>query len=160
MSDYTTGTVAVTNASTTVTGTDTLWASNVVAGDYFRVDGNGQADSSIWYKVDSVTNDTALELEVAYGEATESDLEYTASGSPTQFPSEFHEFILYDGLLIETGEQGDPNLEGFAARRELILKDLKKNYKSRRTNTQYRVGDDGIRSGRYDRDDDVSYRRG
>lgn len=159
MSEYITGTVAVTNASTTVTGTDTFFSSNVSVGDYFRVDGNGQAESSIWYKIDSITNDTELELEVAYGEATEEDLEYTASTAPTQFPSEFHEFILYDSLVVETGEQGDPNLSSFAARRELILQDLKKNYKSRRTNVQYRVGDDGIRSGRSDRDDDTSYRR-
>ena len=159
MSEYSTGTVAVTNASTTVTGTDTLWSTNVVAGDYFRVDANGIADSSIWYKIASVTNDTALELESVYGEATEALLEYTASGSPTIFPSEFHEFILYDGLLIVGGEQGDTNVVGFTSRRDDILTDLKKNYKARRTNTQYRVGDDGIRSGRYDRDDDVSYRR-
>jgi hypothetical protein len=159
MSEYTTGTVAVTNASTTVTGTDTFFTTNISAGDYFRIDGNGIANSSIWYKVDSVTNDTELELEVAYGESTESELEYTVSQAPVSFPSEFHEFILYDALVVETGEQGDPNFEGFGLRRSEILQDLKKNYKSRRTNVQYRVGDDGIRSGRNERDDDTSYRR-
>jgi len=159
MSEYGTGTVAVTNASTAVVGTDTFWASNVSAGDYFRVDANGIAESSLWYKIATVTDNTNIVLESAYGEATESLMEYAASGSPTVFPSEFHEFILYDGLVIVGGEQGDPNVQGFGGRREEILLDLKKNYKSRRTNTQFRVGDDGIRSGRYDRDDDVSYRR-
>ncbi len=159
MSEYSTGTVAVTNANTAVTGTDTLWLSNVSAGDFFRVDANGIAESSIWYKIASVTNDTELVLESNYGEATEALLDYTASTSPKEFPSEFHEFILYDGLVIVGGEQGDPNVTGFSARRDEILSDLKKNYKSRRTNVQYRVGDDGIRSGIYDRDDDGSYRR-
>jgi hypothetical protein len=159
MSEYSTGTVAVTNANTAVTGTDTLWLTNVSAGDYFRVDANGIAESSIWYKIASVTTDTALVLESAYGEATESLMDYTGSVSPIVFPSEFHEFILYDGLLIVGGEQGDPNSLGFTTRREEILSDLKKNYKSRRTNVQYRVGDDGIRSGRSDREDDTSYRR-
>jgi len=159
MSDYRTGTVTVTNASATVTGTDTFFLSNVVAGDYFRVDGNGIAESSLWYKIASVASNTQLTLETVYGESTESSLDYTVSGSPKEFPTEFHEFILYDGLVIVTGEQGDPNSAGFTVRKEEILSDLKKNYKTRRTNSQFRIGDDGIRSGRYDRDDDVSYRR-
>lgn len=159
MSDYGVGTVAVTNASATVTGTDTSWSSNVVAGDYFRVDANGIAESSIWYKIASVDSNTQLTLESTYGEATENTLNYVVSKAPTAFPSEFHEFILYDGLVIISGEQGDPNSVGFINRREEILGDLKKNYKSRRTNVQYRVGDDGIRSGQYDREDDVGYRR-
>ena len=146
-------------ASTAVVGTDTLWASNVSAGDYFRVDANGIAESSVWYKIASVTDDTNLVLETAYGEATESSLDYTASGAPIAFPSEFHEFILYDGLVVVGGEQGDPNAVGFTGRRDEILSDLRKNYKARRTNVQFRIGDDGIRSGRYDREDDVSYRR-
>jgi hypothetical protein len=159
MSEYRTGTAEVTNASTTVTGTDTFFSSNTSAGDYFRVDGNGIADSSIWYKVASIDSDTQLTLESNYGEASEANLDYTVSESPTEFPTEFHEFILYDGLVVVGGEQGDPAGASFSDRRDEILDDLKKNYKSRRTNTQYRVGDDGIRSGRYSRDDDVSYRR-
>jgi hypothetical protein len=159
MSEYSTGTVLFTNASTAVVGTDTLWLTNVAAGDFIRADANGIAESSIWYKIASVTDDTNLVLESAYGEATESSLAYTACNSPSVFPSEFHEFILYDGLVIVGGEQGDPAAAGFSVRRDEILDDLKKNYKSRRTNSQFRVGDDGIRSGRYDRDDDVSYRR-
>jgi len=123
------------------------------------VNGNGIAESSTWYKIASVSDDTNLVLETAYGEATESSLDYTTSTAPIVFPSEFHEFILYDGLVVVGGEQGDPAAAGFSVRRDDILTDLKKNYKSRRTNTQFRVGDDGIRSGRYDRDDDVSYRR-
>jgi len=159
MSDYVAGTVLVTNASTTVTGTNTFFTSNISAGDFFRVDGNGTSEASLWYKVASVTDDNNFELEVAYGESTETDMAYTVSTSPSSFPSEFHEFILYDALFIVSGEQGDPNSQGFGLRRAEILQDLKKNYKSRRTNVQYRVGDDGIRSGQYDRDDDTSYRR-
>jgi len=158
MSEYSTGTVLVTNASTTVTGTDTFWASNISAGDYFRINANGIAESSVWYKIASVTDNTTIVLETAYGESTESLMEYAVCDSP-EFPSEFHEFILYDGLVIVTGEQGDSNTAGFSARRDEILSDLKKNYKSRRTNVQFRIGDDGIRSGRYDREDDMSYRR-
>jgi len=159
MSEYRTGTVTVTNASATVTGADTFFSANTAVGAYFRVDGNGIADSSIWYKIASVDSDTQLTLEVVYGDASEAALDYTVSEAPDQFPTEFHEFILYDGLVVVVGEQGDPSGVSFVARRDEILTNLKLNYKSRRTNTQYRVGDDGIRSGRYSRDDDVSYRR-
>lgn len=157
MTEYTTGTIDVGNGSTAIVGNDTFFLTNVSVGDYLRVDGNGIADSSIWYKITSITNNNNLTLETAYGEATEGDLNYTICSAPNSFPPEFHEFILYDALFIVGGEQGDPNSQGFGLRRAEILQDLKKNYKSRRTNVQYRVGDDGIRSGQYDRDDD--YRR-
>jgi hypothetical protein len=159
MSEYLTGTIQVVNGSTTVEGTDTFWSTNVSAGDWLRVDANGVAESSVWYKIASITDDDTLELETAFGEFGESNLEYTICESPDAFPSEFHEFIIYDALQVVGFEQGDANSVGFTARREEILADLKKNYKARRTNTQFRVGDDGIRSGRYNRDDDVSYRR-
>lgn len=159
MSEYRTGDVATVNASAVVTGVDTFWSANVVAGDWFRVNANGIAESSIWYKIESVDSDTQITLEVPFGEFGESQLEYTICSAPNAFPSEFHEFILYDGLQVVGFEQGDASSIGFTTRRTEILQDLKKNYKSRRTNVQYRVGDDGIRSGIIDRDDDVAYGR-
>lgn len=145
MTDYQTGTVAVTITGTGVEGTDTAWAANVVAGDYFRVDNNGTGDSSKWYKIDSVTDDDTIVLVDNYGEATESGLEYTISKVPSAYPHEFHEFILYEALVTVVGEQGDTNLEGFALRRSEIASDMKKNYKARRTNVQFGLEDGGYR---------------
>jgi len=147
MTDYQAGTAAVTNASTTVTGTDTSWSANVAAGDYFRVDGNGTGDSSKWYKVSSVTNDTTLVLDTAYGEATESLLSYTCSKAPTAYPMEFHEFLIYDALATTLGEEGDPAAEAILLKRQDILSGLKMMYKTRTTNQQYSADDDGYRSG-------------
>lgn len=159
MYEYITGDVTTINASTTITGVDTFWLANVSAGDWFRVDANGIAESSTWYRIASVDSNTQITLEEAFGEFGEGQLEYTICSDPAAFPSEFHEFILYDALQVVTLEQGDPNSVGFTSRRNEILLRLKQNYKSRRTNVQYRVGDDGIRSGFVDRDDDVGYRR-
>jgi len=145
MSDYQTGTVSVTNASTAVVGTSTSWLTNAAVGDYFRVDGNGEGDSSKWYKIATVTDDTNIVLSTAYGEATEAGMSYTISKKPSAFPTEFHEFVLYEAVLTVIGEQTDPAFEGFSLRRNEILSDLKKNYESRDTNVQIRVEDDGYR---------------
>jgi hypothetical protein len=145
MKEYTVGTVSVNTGSTTVTGSGTQFATNVTAGMYFRVDTIGQGDSSKWYKVASVTNATTLVLESAYEDGIESGADYTICSAPTAFPSEFHEFILYDALATAVASATDPNSELIIAKRMDILSRLKKNYKSRRSNQQFGVDDDGYR---------------
>jgi len=145
MSDYNTGTAEVTNASTTITGTGTTWTSSMV-GQYFRVDLNGTGDSSIWYKIAAFVSTTELTLDRDFEQASEALLDYHVSAAPVAFPSEFHEFLLYEGLTLVMGEQTDPTIENAQAQKTFILSDLKKNYKSRNTNVQYSVYDDGYRS--------------
>ena len=145
MSDYQVGTVTVTNGDATVTGDGTTWTSSMV-GRYFRVDNNGIGDSSKWYQVASFTSSTEIELDAVWEEETEASMNYTISMAPTAFPSEFHEFILYEGLTLIVGEQTDPTIQNVQAQKTFILSDLKKNYKSRNTNVQYSVWDDGYRS--------------
>lgn len=147
MSDYSTGTVTVTNGDATVTGADTTWTSSMV-GRYLRVDNNGIGDSSKWYQIASVTSGTELELSSTWEEATEGTMDYHISMAPTAFPSEFHEFILYEALTLIAGEQADPTIQNVQAQKTFILSDLKKNYKSRRTNVQFSADDDGLRSWR------------
>ena len=146
MSDYNAGTVAVTNASATVTGTDTYFSANTAAGDYFRIDSNGIGDSSKWYQILSVDSDTQLTLASNFGEYTETSLDYHVSKAPTAFPVPFHEYILYEAVLKIVTEQGDTVLQAIAAERDTIMQDLKKNYRSRRTNVQFSAYDDGVRS--------------
>ena len=145
MREYTTGTVSVTNGDATVTGTDTYFLTNVTAGQYFRVDTVGIGDSSKWYKVSSVTSNTALELTAAYEDAGESGVEYTICSAPTMFPPEFHEFILYEAVSVAVATSDDPNTQVMIARRTDVLNRLNKNYKSRRSNSQFGVDDDGYR---------------
>lgn len=146
MTDYNTGSVEVTNASATVTGTDTFFLANAAAGDYFRVDSNGLGNSSKWYKISSVDSNTQLTLDSNFGEYTESGVEYHVSKIPSALPYPFHEFILYEAVVKVTVEQGDAVIQAIATERDRILSDLKKNYKLRRTNTQYSADDDGYRS--------------
>ena len=72
MSQYKTGTVAITNGSATVTGTGTAWLANVSAGQFFGVDGDG-----VFYTVASVVSDTSLTLSANYGGTTGSGKTYS-----------------------------------------------------------------------------------
>lgn len=73
--NYSTGTLSVTNGSTTVTGSGTTWATatNAEAGEYIKLpDGK-------WYKINSVSTNTSLTIEVSYQGSTLSGQTYTIS---------------------------------------------------------------------------------
>lgn len=145
MSEYVIGTASVTNGSPIITGLGTQFSSNVVAGQYFRIDTIGQGDSSKWYKILSVDSATQVTLASNYLDSADSGVEYTICSAPTSFPPEFHEFILYEAVSVAVASSADPNTEVMIAKRADVLTRLNKTYKSRRTNSQVRVEDDGYR---------------
>lgn len=67
---YRTGTVAVTNGTPTVTGTSTGWATQVLPGDLFTLDGTR------WAEVLSVASNTSLTLATNWGGSTASGQAY------------------------------------------------------------------------------------
>lgn len=74
-SNYTTGTITVTNGDATVTGSGTSWATstNADTNEYIKLpDGK-------WYKIASIASNTSLEIEVSYQGATLSGQSYTIS---------------------------------------------------------------------------------
>lgn len=83
MSQYKTGTVSVANGSQVVTGTGTLWQSNVQPGDGFTVAGTG-----VTYDVASVDSDTQITLAGEYAGSTDSGLSYAL----------FRDFTAPDGI--------------------------------------------------------------
>ena len=71
---YATGTITAVDTSTTVTGVGSLWLTNLKAGDYIFLPADpadvsaamvDQSDGE-WYEIDTITNDTSLELVTAY----------------------------------------------------------------------------------------------
>ena len=72
MSQYNIGTVAVTKGAATVTGTGTLFAANVTAGDFFTVVGD-----NAFYTVGSVDSDTQLTLAANYAGVSRTGKAYT-----------------------------------------------------------------------------------
>jgi len=115
MSQYRTGTVAVTNASAAVVGTNTKWAGNVAAGHLFTISG-----SLVPYVVGSVTDDTHLTLSSNYAGATQGGLAYSITTSLTpNFGLPYMEdrdidtatifkraMLILDTLMARHGKQG------------------------------------------------------
>lgn len=74
-SNYTTGTITVTNDSKIVLGSSTVWATstNAETGEYIKLpDGK-------WYKITGITDDTHLSIEVNYQGTTSAGATYTIS---------------------------------------------------------------------------------
>lgn len=70
---YTTGTITVTNGSAVVTGSGTTFTASMV-GRYFQP--SGTLDDGLWYKVSSVSTGTSLTLENNYQGTTQSGQTY------------------------------------------------------------------------------------
>lgn len=86
--DYTTGTVAVTQNNTTVTGTDSTWTSGMV-GRWFKYDADGY-----WYRISGFTDTTHITLESVYEGSTASGGTYVIGESP-ELPEETHVLLSY-----------------------------------------------------------------
>jgi hypothetical protein len=86
--DYTTGTVTVTENSTTVTGSGTSWTS-AMDGRWFHV-----TNTDNWYRIATVNNATSLDLETYYEEDSASTQTYTIGQTP-ELPPEAHELIAW-----------------------------------------------------------------
>lgn len=106
--DYSTGTVAVTQGSVTVTGTGTLWRASVDAGMLLSVAG-GQV-----YAVKAVASDTSLTLDRPYVEATGSGRAYALRrlGAPAVvgpvYASGGDRLIVCDGSTVKFSKGRDP----------------------------------------------------
>jgi hypothetical protein len=71
-SNYTTGTVSVTNGSATITGSGTSWSTttNAEVGEYI------QLPDSKWYKITAIASNTSLTIEISYQGSTVSGQSY------------------------------------------------------------------------------------
>lgn len=100
MSEYTTGTVSVTNGSAIVTGSGTSWTAgsppNARVGDDFVRIGDG-----VTYKVASVDSDTQLTLAINYAGATGSGLSYAIVQNLQAAPGDT------SGNRVGSGPKGD-----------------------------------------------------
>lgn len=86
--DENNGEVDVTNGSTTVEGTDTVFDDWMV-GAYFKSE-----NDSYFYKIASVTDSDTIELAKNYEGSTATGLSFNIGQSP-DIPQEFHRFIPY-----------------------------------------------------------------
>lgn len=88
--DYSAGTITVTNASATVTGSSTVFTATMV-GRSLRID--DPSGDGMWYKVASFTSTTVITLENTYAGITGSGFSYKIGELP-DIPEEFHESLI------------------------------------------------------------------
>ena len=129
---YTTGTVAITYNTTALAGTSTVWQTpaNVAAGDYFGITANATTTAPVrWYKISSVTSDTAIVLSDTYVEATQTTGTYIIS-SPNPFPNYCDPVLTayaVSTLLKKTGPAGQAQAGREWATVERFLATAKRN---------------------------------
>lgn len=108
--DYSTGTVAITTNTTTVTGSGTTFT-NSMAGQWIRVafsSTNSANGDNQWYQIDSVTNSTTLVLKNAYTGASVTGGTYTIGEAPI-LPEDYQDLPLYRlGIIYYTTRFPDP----------------------------------------------------
>ena len=112
--NYNTGTVAVTNASATVTGTSTVWTSAMV-GRRFKVSGDDDV-----YIVDAFTSSTSITLNRAYNGATATAATYEILDDLFSMDSDFDR--LTDEPRIWFMQNGSPIFLEFLADKHFIVK--------------------------------------
>ena len=104
---YTTGTVALTNGSATVTGTGTTFTRAMV-GRYFK---NEDADGDgLWYKVSGFTSTTVLTLENFYQGTTDSSNTYQIAEA-FGLPEDLHMLPIYYAVAHYYGFRRDEKQE-------------------------------------------------
>jgi len=113
MTEYTTGTVAVTNGSATVTGTSTDF-SNATALDWFRVDDDGVGSSSVWYQILTVDNATQITLTSTYAGTTNTGKSYTTSMAP-KLPQSVQPLLVYKSVIDRAIDRDAKLLQGMTA---------------------------------------------
>lgn len=105
--DYTTGSITVTSASSSVAGAGTTWATNFLPGFGSAVNLNlylqptpPKGDNN-WYQIASMSSDTALILSNVYQSAntTQSSVSYTIGQMPLLL-EDFHDLLVYRPLII------------------------------------------------------------
>lgn len=91
--DYTTGTVATTQNSQTVTGSSTTFTAAMVGRYFSGADSDGIANGS-WYRISAFGSTTSLTLQSVFEETALSGAKYIIGESP-EIPVELHELIPY-----------------------------------------------------------------
>lgn len=92
--DYTTGSIALTNGGTIITGTDTVFTAAMV-GRWLEVTDETSTGQGYFYRISAYNSATSLTLETAWDGATGSGLTYRIGQSP-EIPEEGH-MLLIDG---------------------------------------------------------------
>ena len=131
MSETTSGLIGnITSGGTNVIGDSSCRFLEATTGDYFRIDALGKGNDSLWYRIISIQNDSALTLQTAFASTGITSANYVICSSP-QMPIKLHPAILYGGVLQCTSDQDDPLFQAYNMKLAEVLSDGKRLYVSR-----------------------------
>ena len=113
--DYTTGTVTMTNASATVTGSTTAWMTNFLpgAGSVLNLNlwlkATAPNGDNNWYRISSIETDLSLTLVNTYQGTTKAACNYTIGQMPLLL-EDYHDLLAYRPLMLYFSTiQDNPN---------------------------------------------------
>jgi len=126
------GTILSIDASaTSVTGNTNCRFTEATTGDWFRIDALGTGQDSTWFRVQTITNDSALVLQTAFSKTSiTTGANFSISKAP-EYPVRMHPGVIYGALMGLTVDQNDPNAAFYRTQYAQIMSDSKKIYVSR-----------------------------
>ena len=120
----------ITSGGTNVLGDTTCRFLEATTGDWFRVDALGESNDSLWYRIISIQNNSALTLQTAFAATGITSAQYTICSAP-QMPIKMHPAILYGSVLQCVTDQDDPMFSAYNMKLAEVLSDGKRLYVSR-----------------------------
>lgn len=131
MSETTAGLIGnITSGGTSVQGDSNCRFLEATTGDYFRIDALGKGNDSLWYRIISIQNNSALTLQTAFATTGITSANYVICSAP-QMPVKLHSAILYGAVLQCTLDQDDPLYQAYNMKLAEVLSDGKRLYVSR-----------------------------
>ena len=131
MSETTAGLIGnITSGGTNVLGDTNCRFLEATTGDYLRIDALGKSNDSLWYRIISIQNNSALTLQTAFATTGITSANYVICSAP-QMPVKLHPAILYGAVLQCTSDQDDPLVQGYMMKLAEVMSDGKRLYVSR-----------------------------
>lgn len=126
VADYTTGTVTMTNASKTVTGSGTTFTALMV-GRYIKATNDGY-----WYKISAFVSATELTLEKVFQGTTAGSLSYII-GEMTVLPEGYEMLAIYKSAIYYFTGKDQEKVTRFTDLYKELYQDLEREYGSKTT---------------------------
>ena len=120
----------ITSGGTNVLGDTTCRFLEATTGDWLRIDALGEGNDSLWYRIISIQNNSALTLQTAFAATGITSAQYTICSAP-QMPIKMHPAILYGAVLQCVTDQDDPMFASYNMKLAEVLSDGKRLYVSR-----------------------------
>lgn len=132
----------ITSGGTNVEGDNNCRFLEATTGDFLRIDNLGKGNDSLWYRIISIQNNSALTLQSAFATTGITSANYVICSAP-QMPVKLHAGILYGSVLQAVTDQDDPLYAAYNLKLAEVMSDSKRLYVSRIYNQDiHHLGED------------------